>query len=87
MYRNIRTEVTHLPHCPQDVPWWPLLESLSELRPGAGGEDWGMEMGVDSGSKEKERLKYFIRELLLLSILVFEKFTLQTEECLVATIL
>lgn len=43
--------------------------------------------GHGYGSKEEEVLKYFIRELLLLSILVFEKFTLQTEECLVATIL
>lgn len=46
-------------------------------------EDWGMEMGVDSGSKGEEGLlfeglKSFISELLLLSILVFEKFTLQS---------
>lgn len=44
-------------------------------------EDWGMEMGVDSGSKGEEGLffegfKFFISELLLLLILVFEKFIL-----------
>lgn len=37
-----------------------------------------MEMGVDCGRKEEEGLKYFISELLLLSILVFEKSTLQS---------
>lgn len=42
-----------------------------------GGKDRGMEMGVDSRSKEEDGLKYFIRELLLLSILVFEKFMLR----------
>lgn len=46
-----------------------------------------MEMGVDSGSKGEaallfEGLKYFISELLLLSILVFEKFILQSRRVL-----
>lgn len=42
-----------------------------------------MQMGVDSGSKGgegllSEALKHFISELLILSVLVFEKFTLQS---------
>lgn len=54
MYRNLRTEVTHLPHCLQEVQGWPLPESLSELRPGVGGEDWGMEMGMDTEVKNRK---------------------------------
>lgn len=80
MYRNRRTDTSSSLPAVSSVVAFP--ESLSEPRPGARGEDWGMEMGVDSGRKEKEDLEYFIRELLLLSILVFEKLTLQSREVL-----
>lgn len=60
-----------------------VAEYLSEPKLGTGGEDCRMQMGVDSGSKGgegllSEALKHFISELLILSVLVFEKFTLQS---------
>ena len=87
--KNGRTDSTRLPHC-TCMKCNVVFASISELKPGAGGEDSGMETGVDNRSKA-ERL---LSEGLLLHQWVVTVYTgilknphYKAEDCLVATIL